>query len=203
MRREPTHRIRSTFRTRGIALWDRGAQHSAHLRGPVFLLLAVFGAVDCRRNVEMSPGAQSRNDTAVGDGHDERDLPTTSAPAGPRPAATAYNERTRCAGFGHALATKVVADRHPLRLPYRIKSLFSVASCAPAFLSCSTRRVAASDVVRVHRMLPDRRDFDPCCPVFWRYFGEARCRCHDRGLVDGRESQDRSVGVTQGEVRAR
>jgi hypothetical protein len=52
-------------------------------------------------------------------------------------------------------------------------------------------------------MLPDRRDFDPCCPVLWRYFGEARCRCHDRGLVDGREYQDRSVGVTQGEVRAR
>jgi|HubBroStandDraft_6_1064221.scaffolds.fasta_scaffold33303_2 hypothetical protein len=107
--------MRSTFRTRGIALWDRGAQHSAHLRGPVFLLLAVFGAVDCRRNVEMSPGAQSRNDTAVGDGHDERDLPTTSAPAGPRPAATADNERTPCAGSSHSQFEPTLRKVEPLR----------------------------------------------------------------------------------------
>jgi len=29
---------------------------------------------DCRRKIEMSPGAQSRDDTPVGDGHDERNL---------------------------------------------------------------------------------------------------------------------------------
>src|ERR1700739_2818998 len=28
----------------------------------------------CRRKVEMSPVAQSRNDTPIGDGHDEHDL---------------------------------------------------------------------------------------------------------------------------------
>jgi hypothetical protein len=31
-------------------------------------------AVSCRRKVEMSPVAQSRNDTPIGDGHDEHDL---------------------------------------------------------------------------------------------------------------------------------
>lgn len=76
----------------------------------------------------------------------------------------------------------------PLRLPYRIKSLFSVASRAAAFLSCSTRRVAASDVVRVHRMLPDRRDFEPCCSVLRRYFGKARpvATTIEASLSDGR-----------------
>jgi transposase-like protein len=76
----------------------------------------------------------------------------------------------------------------PLGFPYRIKSLFSVASRAPAVLSCSTRRVAASDVVRVHRMLPDRRDFELCCPVLRRYFGEARpvATTIEAGLIDGR-----------------
>jgi hypothetical protein len=77
----------------------------------------------------------------------------------------------------------------PLRFPHRIKSLFSVASGAPAFLSCSTRRVAASDVVRVHRMPPDRRDFELCCPVLRRrYFGETRpvATTIEAGLIDGR-----------------
>jgi hypothetical protein len=76
-----------------------------------------------------------------------------------------------------------------LRFPYRIESLFSVASRAPAFLGCSTRRVAASDVVRVHRMLPDRRAFEPCCPVLRRYFGEAASLSLitiEAGLIDGR-----------------
>ena len=70
----------------------------------------------------------------------------------------------------------------------RIKSLFSVASRAPAFLSCSARRVAASDVVCVHRMLPDRRDFEPCRPVLRRCFGEARpvATTIEAGLIDGR-----------------
>jgi hypothetical protein len=64
----------------------------------------------------------------------------------------------------------------------------SVASRAPAFLSCSTRRVAASDVVCVHRMLPDRRDFEPCCPVLRRYFGETRPvgTTIEAGLIDRR-----------------
>jgi hypothetical protein len=55
-------------------------------------------------------------------------------------------------------------------------------------LSCSTRRVAAGDVVRVHRMLPDRRDFEPCCPVLRRYFGEARpvATTIEAALIDGR-----------------
>jgi len=30
--------------------------------------------VECRRKVEMSPVAQSRNDAPIGDGHDEPDL---------------------------------------------------------------------------------------------------------------------------------
>src|ERR1700732_1611735 len=38
---------------------------SAHERAEVFMC--------CRRKIEMSPGAQSRDDTAVGGGHDERD----------------------------------------------------------------------------------------------------------------------------------
>jgi hypothetical protein len=80
--------------------------------------------------------------------------------------------------------------------------LFSVASRAPASLSCSKRRVAASDVVRVHRMLPDRRDFEPCCPVLRCYFGEARpvATTIEAGLIEGRAKiKDRSVGVTKGE----
>jgi len=35
--------------------------------------LAGRGGLACRRKIEMSPGAQSRDDTAVGGGHDERD----------------------------------------------------------------------------------------------------------------------------------
>jgi len=73
-------------------------------------------------------------------------------------------------------------------------------------LSCSTRRAAASDVVRVRRMLPDRRDFEPCCPVLRRYFGEPRpvATTIEAALIDGAcEDQDRSVGVTQGDARAR
>jgi hypothetical protein len=35
-------------------------------------------------------------------------------------------------------------------------------------------RLGKRAVVRVHRMLPDRRNFEPCCPVLRRYFGEAR-----------------------------
>ena len=30
------------------------------------------------------------------------------------------------------------------------------------------------DVVRVHYLLPDRDEFEPCWPVFQRYFGEVR-----------------------------
>jgi hypothetical protein len=37
-------------------------------------------------------------------------------------------------------------------------------------------------------MLPDRRDFEPCCPVLRRYFGRgAPCRCTiEAGLIDRR-----------------
>jgi hypothetical protein len=55
-------------------------------------------------------------------------------------------------------------------------------------------------------MLPDRRDFEPCCPVLRRYFGEARpvATTIEAALIDGAcEDQDRSVGVTQGDARAR
>lgn len=31
-----------------------------------------------------------------------------------------------------------------------------------------------ADVVRVHYLLPDRDDFEPCWPVLQRYFGEVR-----------------------------
>jgi hypothetical protein len=34
----------------------------------------LVATVKCRRKIEMSPGAQSRDDTRVGGGHDERDL---------------------------------------------------------------------------------------------------------------------------------
>jgi hypothetical protein len=83
--------------------------------------------------------------------------------------------------------------------------LFSVASRAPAFLGCSTRRVASGDVVRVHRLLRDRRDFEPCCPVLRRYFDEARlvATTIEAGRAKIKEDKDRSVGVTQGDVRAR
>jgi hypothetical protein len=33
----------------------------------------------CRRKIEMSPGVQSRDDTRVPDGHEERDLDCISA----------------------------------------------------------------------------------------------------------------------------
>jgi hypothetical protein len=38
-------------------------------------------------------------------------------------------------------------------------------------------------------MLPDRRDFEPCCPVLRRYFGEARpvATTIEAGLIDRRE----------------
>jgi Protein of unknown function (DUF2867) len=36
--------------------------------------LAGLEVPTCRRKVEMSPVAQSRNDTPIGDGHDEHDL---------------------------------------------------------------------------------------------------------------------------------
>ena len=55
--------------------------------------------------------------------------------------------------------TKVRADRHPLKVPLD-QIVVQRRSRAPAFLSCSMRRVASSDVVRVHRMLRDRRDFE-------------------------------------------
>jgi hypothetical protein len=51
-------------------------------------------------------------------------------------------------------------------------------------------------------MLPDRRDFEPCCPVLRRYFGEARpvATTIEAGLIEGRAKiKDRSVGVTKGE----
>ena len=44
------------------------------------------------------------------------------------------------------------------------------------------------DVVRVHYILPDRRDFEPCWPVLRRYFGEARpaATMIEAGLIDPR-----------------
>ena len=44
---------------------------------PRFLLAPIWGAAStgrgrCRRKIEMSPGAQSRDDTPGGDGHDQR-----------------------------------------------------------------------------------------------------------------------------------
>jgi hypothetical protein len=85
------------------------------------------------------------------------------------PPAPENRHTLRCFGVGPDSGTrsrlKCAPTVTPVRFPYRIKSLLSIASRAPAFLSCSTRRVAASVVVRVHRMLPDRRDFETCCPV--------------------------------------
>ena len=42
------------------------------------------------------------------------------------------------------------------------------------------------DVVRVHYILPDRLDFEPCWPVFKKYLGEARSAAtmFVAGLVD-------------------
>jgi len=54
--------------------------------------------------------------------------------------------------------------------------------------------------------MPDRRDFEPCCPVLRRYFGEVRpvATTIEAGLIDRRANyQDRIVGVTQADVRAR
>jgi hypothetical protein len=39
---------------------------------PVTFLSVIYKA--CRRKIEMTPGAQSRDDTPVGGGHDERGL---------------------------------------------------------------------------------------------------------------------------------
>src|SRR6266849_4295773 len=38
----------------------------------------------CRRKIEMSPGAQSRDDTPVGDGNEERDLLGSNPPRNSR-----------------------------------------------------------------------------------------------------------------------
>lgn len=45
-----------------------------------------------------------------------------------------------------------------------------------------------SDVVRVHYILPNRDDFEPCWPVLRRYFAEGRpaCTMIVAGLVDER-----------------
>jgi enamine deaminase RidA (YjgF/YER057c/UK114 family) len=44
------------------------------------------------------------------------------------------------------------------------------------------------DVVRVHYILPDRLDFEPCWPVFKKYLGKARpaATMFVAGLVDER-----------------
>jgi hypothetical protein len=54
-------------------------------------------------------------------------------------------------------------------------------------------------------MLPDRRDFERCCPVLRRDFDEARpvATTIEAGRAKIKEDKDRSVGVTQGDVRAR
>jgi enamine deaminase RidA (YjgF/YER057c/UK114 family) len=45
-----------------------------------------------------------------------------------------------------------------------------------------------ADIVRVHYVLPDRRDFEPCWPVLRRYLGEVRpaATMIEAGLVDPR-----------------
>jgi enamine deaminase RidA (YjgF/YER057c/UK114 family) len=47
---------------------------------------------------------------------------------------------------------------------------------------------ALSDVVRVHYILPDAADFEPCWPVLKTYFGEIRpaATMIAAGLADGR-----------------
>ena len=85
--------------------------------------------------------------------------------------------------------TQVAPIVTSLKVPFPNQNRCSASQArAPAFESCSTRRVAASDVVRVHRMLPDRPDFEPCCPVLWRYLGEARpvAATIEVGRIDGR-----------------
>jgi hypothetical protein len=47
-------------------------------------------------------------------------------------------------------------------------------------------------------MLPDRRDFAPCCPVLRLYFGEARpfATTIEAGLIDGRAKIKIEVSVS-------
>jgi hypothetical protein len=88
------------------------------------------------------------------------------------------NELTRYARFGHALATKVCAGAHPLKVPppnqIVVQRRKARARLLELFDAPSRRQ---RDVVRVHRMLPD-----------WRNFGEARpvATTIEPGLFDGR-----------------
>lgn len=41
-------------------------------------------------------------------------------------------------------------------------------------LALAEAECALSDVVRVHYILPNREDFEPCWPVFRRYFADVR-----------------------------
>ena len=47
---------------------------------------------------------------------------------------------------------------------------------------------SVADVVRVHYLLPDRADFEPCWPVLRRWFGEVRpaATMISAGLADPR-----------------
>jgi hypothetical protein len=88
------------------------------------------------------------------------------------------------------LATKLKCAQTvtPLKVPLPNQIVVQRRKPRAAFSSCSTRRVAASDVMRVHRMLPDRRAFEPCCPILRCHFGEARpvATTIEAGLIDGR-----------------
>jgi hypothetical protein len=56
------------------------------------------------------------------------------------------------------------------------------------FVITSTQLASVMPPSRVHRMLPGWRDFEPCCQVLRRYFGEARpvATTIEPGLIDGR-----------------
>ena len=67
----------STARFYGIGSIDEARAYLAHpALGP---RLDLCTRTVCRRNIEMSPGVQSRDDTRVPDGHEERDLDCISA----------------------------------------------------------------------------------------------------------------------------
>jgi hypothetical protein len=64
-------RIRDIRRRRASFFLDLGEQPTLKCSGRALLLRMIVG--ECRRKIEMTPGAQSRDDTPVDGGDDERD----------------------------------------------------------------------------------------------------------------------------------
>ena len=73
----------------------------------------------------------------------------------------------------------------PFKVPLRNQIVVQRRKPRACLLSCWTRRAPP---VTWCACMPDRRDFEPCCPVLRRYFGEVRpvATTIEAGLIDRR-----------------